>query len=972
MTACELFGLQREQLIGSRLSQFTVSRYDHKAAWHAFLEVGRLRGRFPLLRPDGAVRQLEYSATAHILPGLHLSVLRDVTEQHLAEVSLKASEARFRTVVEKSLGAITFSAGDDGRFYLSEPVARLLGYEPGTLPDAAGDDLLHPADRKRLDLLRQELETRPGGSVTAELRACQRDGSQRWLEVTLTNLLADPAVEALVAHFRDVTDRKQTEEALGESRHLLEQAQAIAHVGSWTGGLTPDDTLFYSDECYRIFGLPLGRPMTLEAFYSQVHPADLPKVKEAIRRAIESEARYEAEYRIYRPDGELRWVHASAVAEHRTPDGPLRIIGVVRDVTERERSLEELRESELRYRRIVETASEGIWTLDASYRTTFMNRRMGEMLGYTPEETLGRPAFDFMDQEGLAHAHEVFGNLRQGKKQQIEFRLKRKDGTDLWSSIESIPLLDEAGRFEGALGMFTDIAERRLAEETRNRLAAIVESCGDAIIGEDLSGTIVSWNRAAHRLFGYTSEEAVGKKVDMLIPADRQSEAARLFERSRRGEHVEPFETVRLRKDGSAMPVSLTVSPIRDANGQVSGTSGIARDLTDQKRAEAELRRSEEQLRQAQKMDAIGSLAGGVAHDFNNLMSVVVGYTNLMLAHLPEDAPDRKDIAEVLRAGEKAVALTRQLLAFSRRQVLQPAVLDLNQVVHGFEQMFRRLLGANIDLALVTHTPLGRVAADPSQIEQVIMNLVVNARDAMPRGGTLTIETSNRHIDASQAAQHIDLAPGPYVVLSVTDTGEGIEAAIRERIFEPFFTTKPVGKGTGLGLSTVFGIVRQSGGHVTLESTVGKGTTFQVLLPLCEQPVERSSVPVDVKGLEGSETILLVEDDEQVRKLTHAILRRSGYHVLEAQNPGEALILSEEYPDRIHLLLTDVIMPRVSGRTLSQRLWRERPDMKVLFMSGYADDPVGLQDVLDAGAAFYAKPVVPATLQKKVREMLDL
>jgi two-component system cell cycle sensor histidine kinase/response regulator CckA len=969
--ACELFGLSRERLVGSRLSQFTPPGYEHQAAWRNFLQVGRLRGRFPLLRPDGGLRQLDFSATAHILPGLHLSVLRDVTEQERAEQSLKASEAKFRTVVEKCLGAITLSRGDGGRFHLSPQVARMLGYESEALDRAQSDDLLHPEDRQRLDLLTEELETRPGGSVIVELRARQRDGSQCWLEVTLTNLLADPAVEALVAYFRDVTDRKRTEEALRESRYLLEQAQAVAHVGSWTGGVTPDDPLLYSDECYRIFGLPLGRPTTLESFFLQVHPDDLPRVKEAIRRAELGE-RYEAEYRICRPDGELRWAHASAIVERRTPDGSPRMIGVVRDVTERQRALEELRASELRYRRIVETASEGIWTIDADYRTTFMNHRMSEMLGYAPEEVLGRSAFDFMDDDARTDAHEVFERLRLGNREQLEFRFKRKDGTDLWSSVQSIPLLDATGCFEGVLGMFTDIAERRSAEETCNRLAAIVESCGDAIIGEDLSGMIVSWNRAAHRLFGYTSEEVLGKSAGMLIPADRQNEAIRLFERSRRGEDVEPFETVRLRKDGSAVPIALTVSPIRDANGRVSGTSGIARDLTDQKRAEAALRRSEEQLRQAQKMDAIGSLAGGVAHDFNNLMSIVVGYTSLLLERLPEEASHREEIGEVLRAGERAVALTRQLLAFSRRQVLQPVVLDLDQVVRGFEQMLRRLLEEDIELALITHAPLGRVAADPSQIEQVIMNLVVNARDAMPRGGTITIEMSNRHLDACQAGQQIDMAPGPYVVLSVTDTGEGIDAAIRERIFEPFFTTKPVGKGTGLGLSTVFGIVRQSGGHVTVESTVGKGTTFRVFLPQCERSIiERASAPAEPKELQGSETVLLVEDDDQVRRLTHTVLRRSGYHVLEAQNSGEALLLSEEYPGRIHLLLTDVIMPRVSGRTLAERLWRARPDMKVLFMSGYADDPVRLKDVLDAGAAFYPKPVVPATLHKKVREVLD-
>ena len=322
-------------------------------------------------------------------------------------------------------------------------------------------------------------------------------------------------------------------------------------------------------------------------------------------------------------------------------------------------------------------------------------------------------------------------------------------------------------------------------------------------------------------------------------------------------------------------------------------------------------------------------------------------------------------------AAERAVTLTRQLLAFGRRQVLQPTVLDLNAVLGDFARMFRRIVAADIELSLITAPALGRVEADPSQIDQVIMNLVVNACDAMPNGGTLTLETSNCRLDLAHAAAHPGVTPGPHVMLRVSDTGHGIEESRLSRIFEPFFTTKENGKGTGLGLATVFGIVRQSGGHITVESTLGEGTTFRVYLPQSGRAMERGSLPMETRPLLGSETVLLVEDDTQVRQLTRAVLQRSGYQVLEAQNAGEALMMSEQHGGTIHLLLSDVVMPRVSGPVLAERLLRARPDMKVLFMSGHVDDALKLQGVMDAGAAFLPKPVLPATLQRKVREVLD-
>ncbi len=431
------------------------------------------------------------------------------------------------------------------------------------------------------------------------------------------------------------------------------------------------------------------------------------------------------------------------------------------------------------------------------------------------------------------------------------------------------------------------------------------------------------------------------------------------------------YDTAHRRKDGSFVDVSVKFSPVRDISGAVIASAMIAKDLTPIREAEAVHRRTEEQFRQAQKMEAVGRLAGGVAHDFNNLLTVILSYSQFAIEDLKPGDPLRDDITQIDEAARRAADLTRQLLAFSRQQVLQPRVLDINQILTPMERMLRRLLGEDVTLSLRPGAGLGRTVADQSQLEQVVMNLAVNARDAMPTGGNLAIETTNVRFDPGHVGGPSGLPPGDYVMVSVSDTGVGMAPATCARIFEPFFTTKEAGKGTGLGLSTVFGIVRQSGGYISVDSELGHGTTFNVYLPMTDRPADAKIDDGSPVVLRGSETVLLVEDEDQVRAVATAILRRHGYNVLETSNGGEAFLVSKTFPSTIHLLLTDVVMPRMSGRTLAEELAPLRPDMRVLYASGYTDDATIHHGVLQAGVAFIQKPFTPDTLLRKVREVLD-
>jgi PAS domain S-box-containing protein len=506
-----------------------------------------------------------------------------------------------------------------------------------------------------------------------------------------------------------------------------------------------------------------------------------------------------------------------------------------------------------------------------------------------------------------------------------------------------------------------DVTEQKRAAEalleSEARYRAIADATFDGIV-LSRNGTILDANRGITEIFGFQRDDIVGRTMDQFVAPESRVEVQRLFGASVEG----VFEVVGLRKDGTKVRLECIVR-----NSTHEGEPARLTALRDV----SQRRLLEDQLRQSQKMEAVGRLAGGVAHDFNNLLTVITSYSQLVMEDMGAADPRRADLTEVQKAATGAATLTRQLLAFSRQQVLEPKVIALDEVVAGAGKMLKRLIGEDIALVTVLAPDLWAVKADPGQIEQVVMNLAVNARDAMPDGGKLTIETANQELGTEYTEEHRLVPPGSYVLLSVSDTGTGMDEATKARLFEPFFTTKEKGKGTGLGLATVYGIVKQSGGFIWVYTELGQGTTFKVYLPRVDEAVAAPSAPASPQSLRGTETILLAEDAAPVRSVAREVLRRHGYRVLSAADGRTALELADTHTGTIDLLITDVIMPEMSGRQLADRLMERLAKLKVLFVSGYTDDAIVRHGILEPGIAFLQKPFSPEALARKVREVLD-
>jgi PAS domain S-box-containing protein len=654
---------------------------------------------------------------------------------------------------------------------------------------------------------------------------------------------------------------------------------------------------------------------------------------------------------------------------HRRGDLAGRLV-VLRDVTERKRAEEALRQSEEQYRALIEMAPDIIYLIAQDGSFIALNPAFQRLTGWSPAEWLGKPFMSLVHPDDLRMAVQQHLQVLRGQTPPAyELRLRTRRGEYLVMEFRSTPRI-ENGRVIGAFGIARDVTERKRMEEalraSEERYRNLIENAKDMIYTHDLHGRFTSINAAGEQITGYTRAEILHMTIADLVAPEHRDALYRL-PTPRESSGAPTVMSLEIQtKDGRRVALEVSSRLIYEGDAPV-GVEGIARDVTERRELEA-------QLRQAQKMEAIGRLAGGVAHDFNNLLTAINGWGEILLQELPPDDYRRQFAEEITRAGQRAAELTRQLLAFGRRQVLAPKVLDLNATITSMQKMLRRLIGENIQLVTELDPNLGHVKADPGQLEQVIMNLCVNARDAMPSGGTLTIATANVVVVEHrwQPGQPSELKPGAYVMLAISDTGIGMDAATQARIFEPFFTTKERGKGTGLGLATVYGIITQSGGHITVHSQPGRGTTFRIYLPQVAPAPEHPEVPAVADSLpRGTETILLVEDEDGVRSLARSALQRQGYSVIEACDGTDALARYMHHAGRVDLLLTDVVMPRMGGPDLAQRIQVLQPDIRVLYMSGYTDSSLVHAGVAAESVAFLQKPFTPDALARKVREVLD-
>jgi len=636
---------------------------------------------------------------------------------------------------------------------------------------------------------------------------------------------------------------------------------------------------------------------------------------------------------------------------------------------QRKRMEEALRESENRLKTIIQEEPECVKIIDAKGCLEEMNPAgLAMMEADSFGQVQGQSICSFVLPEYRERFLKLAKGACEGKDGKLEFEMEGLKGTRRWMETWAVPLKDQTSGVVRCLGLTRDITERKRAEEEQRKLASLVESSKEFIGLASLDGNVIYVNPAGRSLVGLDAppEETKIHLSDFVLEGDRPQLENEILPGIFQQGYWEGEFRLRNFKTGKPLLVRHYIFLIRNsATGEPTFLATVSHDIS-------EHRQLEEQFRQAQKMEAVGQLAGGVAHDFNNLLTVINGYSEMMLGGLKPDDKEYKFAAEIKSAGERAAGLTRQLLAFSRQQVLAPQVLDLNTVIKGLHSMLCRLIGEDVELTTIPAKGLGQVQADPGQIEQILLNLAVNARDAMPGGGKLTIESANVDLDETYSREHANVKPGPHVMLAVSDTGAGMDAGTQKRIFEPFFTTKEKGKGTGLGLSTVYGIVKQSGGHIWVYSELGRGTTLKIYLPRLDAPIEALTPAVDGKEKSrGAETVLLVEDDTSIRNLVSETMGSKGYQVLKAADGEVALKVAQEHPGVIHLLLTDLVMPGISGRVLAERMAALYPQMKVLFMSGYTDDAVVRTGGLGSEMAFLQKPFTPDGLARKVRQVLD-
>jgi two-component system cell cycle sensor histidine kinase/response regulator CckA len=775
-----------------------------------------------------------------------------------------------------------------------------------------------------------------------------------------------------------IEDRSRHTLALTQLEHMHEvmtQAQSAAKFGvfRWSPKTGKSE---WSAEAFRLYGLdPTTDTAGFDSWFESVHPDDRDRILREVHETLSSaDGRLNIEYKS--ADGE-RWIGGTGQL-YRDADGhPDHIVGINIDITERKRAEEAVREKSQLLREVFDSAREGIIVYDRSLRYEIWNPFMEQMTGIPASEVVGkdpRELFPFLRETGLLG--NIEGALAGETPKAIEFPYTRPDGVSGWVSNICTPLRNASGEIIGVIGTAHEISQRKSAERllraSEEQLRAMFEVASVGIVQVNPSdGKMLRYNERFRQITGCDDAElATISFTELTHPDDREEDWVKYLRAERGDAQSYHSEKRYIRKDGSIVWVRVNAAFIRDEAGRTARMVAVCEDITEARRVEEENARLADQLRHAQKMESMGRLAGGVAHDFNNLLMVINGYSTLLQTGLKQEDPNRLIAAEIGRAGERGARLTKQLLTLSRKQPATAAILNLNEAVQESGRMFERVIGEDVKI-ITHHDPmLADVVMDPDQVNQLLMNLVMNARDAMPHGGRIEIETANVEVTARDTRNHPEAKPGRYVAVRFADTGCGMDAETRELIFDPFFTTKDLGRGTGLGLSTVYGIMRQAGGWIDVWSEPGIGTVFTLYFP----SLERSGDPVDEEitplGPSRGGTVLLVEDQQPVRQLVTMILEESGYRVIDAANSPDALLAANGHVGDIDLLITDVMLPGMDGKELAARLRKWRPGLKVIFMSGYGSDMILDETARQSGIRYLDKPLEPKKLAAIVEQMM--
>ena len=876
--------------------------------------------------------------------------------------ALHESEARRQALLDFALDSII----------CADPEARITDFNPAaertfriSRSEALGQDvvqtILHPALQDRL---RREFFTpaEPGGidilGNRLETRCLRADGSEFPAEITVTQITVEEQ-SSYTVYVRDITARRWAQETVVRLAAIVESSQ---------------DAIIGKDLAYRITSWNKGAERMYgysarEAIGQNIFILSPPGRSDEVRKIMEElkAGRAIKNFETIRMAKNGKLIHVS-LAVSPVLDSDAAMIGassIARDITAQKLAEEALR-------RASETSIYGspmpIIAADAASRVTMWNPAAEALFGWSEDEVIGKP-IPIVPETGLKEAAHLHTELLSGQIMKgIELLRQKRDGSLVTISLSAAPIRDANHKVKGILGFLTDVTEQKRSEialrQAEQKYRTIFENAVEGIYQTTPDGKYISANPALAHMLGFDSpEELIHARQDIrtqeYVKPEMHTEFAKILEER---DVVQSFEYEAYRKDGKTIWVSENARVVRDSGGRTLYFEGTVEDVTGR-------RELEQQLRQMQKIEATGRLAGGVAHDFNNILMAISSYAELLEKKLTDEAT-RRYAGEIVKATERGSSLTEGLLAFSRKQVLSPKVLDLNTLIAEQIRMLKRLIPENVELQFLAGSDTGRVKADPSQVQQVLMNLIINARDAMPNGGRLVIETGNAELDGADCPLANQAQAGKYVMVAVSDNGCGMSAEIKSHIFEPFFTTKEQGKGTGLGLAIVFGIVKQSGGQIFVHTEPDMGTTFKIYFPFVEAEIQIPDMEEHQQPSTGAETILLVEDEDGVRDSAAEYLRESGYTVLTAKGGSDALRLAEQHGGPIHVLLTDLIMPLMSGRELSERIASVRPEIRVVFMSGYSNNLLSNQQILDPKHVLLQKPFRLATLGRRIRDVL--